>query len=66
MLISIIMVKPSLGDGICSQYGFLTNHSHITRYLVFTVSILDALTSLKCPSDLPPSLESPRKTDPLS
>ena len=27
------------GSGICSQYGFLTNHSHITHYLVFTVTV---------------------------
>ena len=26
-------------SGICSQYGFLTNPSHITHYLVFTVTV---------------------------
>ena len=26
-------------NGICSQYGFLTNPSHVTHYLKFSVKI---------------------------
>ena len=33
------MLNSLNSNGICSQYGFLTNHSHITHYLVFTVTV---------------------------
>ena len=38
-------------SGICSQYGFLTNHSHITHYLVFTVTVTTNLLWSKPYSD---------------
>lgn len=38
-------------NGICSQYGFLTNPSHVTHYLIFTVTVTSSLLWSKPYSD---------------